>query len=250
MDIISQRDQLFQAAQNLTFDDLKQLCQTNRDYRTLCAEPRFQQLIRNRFEETTVAKVRKVLQQIKDTPNNTTLLFQLVPVDTANTITHELDIYKDDEGKIAHIQETIAGFPMEKSLIYQLFKKLMKFKGIENYTPSEYRRVAELMYQDEANEFTQYGIEPDPRRLTPVDTYINRPYGKYLLLNRLMIRYNNLPINLKTSDEDDEHRSIDVEYLSRENDARYTINYPTDSDLREVFTQMIEQYPNYSLRTV
>ena len=246
MNIIDQRDQLFSAAQNLSFDDLKQLCQTNRDYRTLCSEPRFQELIQERFKETPIAKVQNILQQIKDAPDETTFVFTLVQMDTVDSIVHELDIYKNEEGTIESLGEIIVGFPLEKSFLYQHFKKLMKFKGIENYTPDEYRKVAELMYQDQVNEYKQEGVEPNHQRITPVDSYINKPYGKYFLLDRLMRRYNNLPIN---QSDVLEQRSINVRSLGREYDAAYTIDYPTDSDLRDVFTQMIEHYPNYTMRT-
>lgn len=229
MNTISQRDQLFQAAQDLSFDDLKHLCQTNRDYRTLCAEQQFQDLIRKRFDETTQGKVRNILNQINGAPTDYTLRFQLV--NPGNDIVHYLGIYKNYDGEIQDIKEFVFGFPMESSVIYQLFKKLANFKGIENYTPEEYRKVAESLYEDD----TKLGLPFNPR-MTSVATYMNSSVGKYLLLEKLMRRYND--------SQKSQQRKINVEQLGRVDDTIYTIEYPTQEDLRIIFTYALEQFPN------
>ena len=229
MNTVSQRDQLFHTAQNLTFDDLRKFCQLDRAHRILCSEPRFQQLIQQRYQETTQGKVRNILDKINNTQGPISITYELVPfVQTPTERMHMLDLYKNDEQEIEFLEETIVGIPLENSLLYQLFKKKTGFRGIENLSRREFNNLARQL---DPNEYD-------------INSILNRPYGKYFLLNALMIEEFN---KLEPSSRFSEQR-FEYEVLDNINDGRLRLGYPTNEDLRAVVLQLVENYPNHTVQ--
>ena len=232
MNTISQRDSLFQTAQTLSFDDLKHLCQTNRAYRTLCSEPRFQALIQRRYSEEIQTKIENIFDDIEDM--DLTLKYELIRyTETPTMRAHGLKLQKGATGKIESVEESILGIPLEKSLIYRLYKKKTGFPGIENLSQKEFINYAMQLNQNRYN----------------VNELLEKNYGKYLLLDGLMSKTNDENEQeyrkLHPNDIMGKHQRFSFYQVSNWGDGKLTLEHPTDQDLQIIFSEMVKLYSNY-----
>ena len=220
MNTISQRDQLFQAAQHLSFDDLKHLCQTNRAYQALCAEPRFQDLIQRRYSETIQAKVQKILDLIK-TKESIFLAYEFIKYTETPTVRiHELVIMKHGRGGKIDLEEQFADIPLQDLILYQYYKEKTGFKGIENLSEQDVRDIFSGL---------------DPNTLFRVNEMVeNNTFSDDKLLNIVMKKN-------RGAGQFDEKFSANTNssYM-----GRLTLENPTTQSLREVITYIVKNYPN------
>lgn len=228
MNTITQRDQLFYTAQNLSFDDLRRFCQLDSAHRALCAEPRFQALIQQRYSEEVQATIRNVLDKIKNTPGPVTLLYELVGNMRSIDRVHMIDVYKNENQEVEFIEETIVGIPVEKSFLYQLFKTKSGFKGLENLSRDEFVDLAQQLDPDEYQ----------------IDVILNEPYGKYFLLDAIMREEGrNFEASAAYSGKFNE-QAFEYEELDVPDSGRLKFGYPTDADLQDMATYIGKNYRN------
>lgn len=119
-------DTAYTIASNMTYDQLRNWCNSNREIARYCSEPRFQQLKKRAF-------INKWIDTIIHMNPNTQ--YELILVDSNNRdeeyMGHEIIVTKR-KNKTFTIEEHLIGIPFTNSLIYQIyFKSLFK-----NITPT------------------------------------------------------------------------------------------------------------------
>ena len=122
-------DVLYELAQYLNYNALKNLCTSNREYRRICQTERFQQLIEQSRLKTVQAKVQQVLDLIEKSGNDVTLVL-------TDEKDHNLEIWGFSSNQ-ANISER-SNEDYFSAIIYKYFKEKLNFKGFENLTPDEY----------------------------------------------------------------------------------------------------------------
>ena len=128
-------DIIYELAQKMDHNGLRNLCSTNSEYRKLCQTPRFQRLIEQiRTEKLMNDKVQQVLQLVEkhDAEVNLTL------VNDSNK-RHTIRIWGPNPGgQKDHLSENIDGDNYFSSIVYKYLKEKLNFKGFENLTPEEF----------------------------------------------------------------------------------------------------------------
>ena len=125
-------DVLYELAQNMDYEGLRNLCTSNRKYRAMCQTERFKRVIEQSHQKIIQDKVQQVLELI-DARQSVTL-----NLPEKNGKYHVLEVWGPyPDGEQDHMSERINDNYFS-SIIYRYLKQKLNFKGFENLTPEEY----------------------------------------------------------------------------------------------------------------
>ena len=117
------RDTLFRLATELDFLSLKNLCQNNPVYAEICREPRFQQLINNRYQEYILNKQIDQLYNLINN-NNNSVTYTLIKRTGNNSKSHTIVFDKivfDKINDYVDVNETLTLIPLTESILVAVF---------------------------------------------------------------------------------------------------------------------------------
>lgn len=148
MDLFNIRDQLYQIACDLNFGDLKNLCQSNRLSRQLFQQDRFQTLIQQKYQTTPRAIIHNIIATVNFTPEppddkkfGSRQAFGFI-IRSTYQYEHKVAIIKSYNASFhidqLSIRESLINRSYSQSILYNLLKHKLKFKGIEHLSPDEY----------------------------------------------------------------------------------------------------------------
>lgn len=121
------RDQLYEIAHHVDFDDLRHLCQSNRLYNVICQEERFQKLIQHRYNEMISTKVNNTLNIL----DNLHRVNSKIVIDLQGDQSHRVEILKDN--LYFYVSEKLTSVNYNNSIVYQYAENLIqKEYGDEN----------------------------------------------------------------------------------------------------------------------
>ena len=111
---IDQRDLFYETAKSLTFNDLRHLCQSNRENRSLCNDERVQQLIQQRYREN---RINHIINKLNEYSNDIRYIIVFV-IENDHTLSIETSYTR-----VYQIKEASKG-DYTRFVLYQYMKNL------------------------------------------------------------------------------------------------------------------------------
>ena len=142
----NQRDLFYETVKSLSFNDLRHLCQSNRENRSLCNDERVQQLIQKRHKEMIIKnKINSAIDQFNAHTKNrgAVIIFRL----DGNGRDHELMVDRFDS-KIT-VTETFNTANYTNSILYKYATHIIN----SNILPIEQLldKVSKTLYENREN---------------------------------------------------------------------------------------------------